>query len=523
LLPSARPNAINAFTNGEELMAPRFRTTVVFLAVGCAALAGCSASTSGGSSAHRGAPNAAAPAHPGWPSPAPYVSNGDGPEGFATEVDPASQPQSTFAMDVDTASYGFARNLIQQGRRPSPEDVRPEEFVNAFRQDYPQPSGDGFTVTVDGMRLPDGHHTRSGGDVRLLRIGLQTRGEDREQRRDAALTFVIDVSGSMGDPGKLDMVKQALHTLVDQLRPSDSVAIVTFSDNARVVRPMTRVAERSDLHAAIDELRIEGSTNLEAGLVKGYQVARDGFRAGLTNRVILLSDGLANTGDTAAAPILSQVREEAGKQITLLGVGVGSDYGDRLMEQLADQGDGYVVYVSELAQARKVFVEQLPATLSVRALDAKVQVTFDAATVAGYRLIGYDDRKLSASAFRDDRVDGGEVGPGHSVTALYTVRLRSGAGRVAQAQVRWQDPASREPHETGATVTVTDLGGSFANASPRLQVCYAAAYFAEALRHSPYGAEVRLVDLSRMASTAAGRTGDADVADLADLIRRAGD
>jgi Ca-activated chloride channel family protein len=523
LLPSTRPNAINTFRHGEELMASRFRTTLVFLAVGCAALGGCSASTSGGSSAQRGAPNAA-PAQPGWPSPAPYGSAGYGPDGFATEVDPASQPQSTFAMDVDTASYGYARNLIQQGRRPSPQDVRPEEFVNAFRQDYPQPSGDGFSVTVDGMRLPEAHHARSGGDVRLLRIGLQTRGEDREQRRDAALTFVIDVSGSMGDPGKLDMVKQALHTLVDQLRPSDSVAIVTFSDNARVVRPMTRIAERSDLHAAIDELRIEGSTNLEAGLVKGYQVAREGFRTGLTNRVILLSDGLANTGDTEAAPILAQVREEAEKQITLLGVGVGSDYGDQLMEQLADRGDGYVVYVSELAQARKVFVEQLPATLSVRALDAKVQVTFDAATVAGYRLIGYDDRKLAASAFRNDRVDGGEVGPGHSVTALYTVRLRgSSTSRVALAQVRWQDPATREPRETMATVTVTNLGGSFADASPRLQVCYAAAYFAEALRHSPYGSEVRLIDLSRMASSAAGRTGDADVADLADLIRRAGE
>jgi Ca-activated chloride channel family protein len=511
-------------------MAPRFRTTlVVFLAVGCAALAGCSGPTSNRSSAPQGgganaAAPGAAPANPGWPTPGPYGTAGYGSDGYATEVDPAHQPQSTFAMDVDTASYGYARNLIQQGSRPNPQDVRPEEFINAFREDYPQPAGNGFTVSVDGTHLPDGHHTRSGGDVRLLRIGLQTRGEDREQRPDAALTFVIDVSGSMGDPGKLDMVQQALHTLVDQLRPSDSVAIVTFSDNARVVRPMTRVAERSDLHAAIRELRIEGSTNLEAGLVTGYQVARDGFRAGATNRVILLSDGLANVGDTDAAPILSRVREAAQKQITLLGVGVGSDYGDTLMEQLADHGDGYVVYISELKQAEKVFVEQLPAALSIRALDAKVQVTFDPATVAGYRLIGYDDRKLSASAFRNDHVDGGEVGPGHSVTALYTVRLRGDAGgQVAHAQVRWQDPTTREPHETGATVTVADLGGSFATAAPRLQVCYVAAYFAEALRRSPYGSEVRLVDLSRVASAAADRTGDSDVTDLAGLIRRTGD
>jgi len=493
------------------------RTTVVVLLV--VALAGCSSSSKTSSSANRGAP-AGVPGHP--PTPTPYGSHGDNRDGFASEVDPANDPQSTFAMDVDTASYGYARNLIKQGQRPVPQDVRPEEFVNAFREDYPQPAGNGFTVSLDGTRLPGTHHAQPSGDVRLLRVGLQTRAEDRTTRPDAALTFVIDVSGSMGDPGKLDMVKGALHTLVDQLRPNDSVAIVTFSDEARVLRPMTRVAQRADLHAAVDRLTIEGSTNLEAGLVEGYRVAREGFRAGLTNRVILLSDGLANVGDTAASPILTQVREAASKQITLLGVGVGNDYGDSLMEQLADQGDGYVVYLSEPAQARKVFVEQLPAALSVRAMDAKVQVTFDPQTVARYRLVGYDDRRIADSSFRNDHVDGGEVGPGHSVTALYTVRLREGArGHVAQAQIRWHDPGTREAHEAGATVTVADLGGSFADAAPRLQVCYAAAWFAEALRHSPYGTEVGLGDLAQIAARAAGRTDDADVADLAEVIRRA--
>jgi Ca-activated chloride channel family protein len=252
-------------------------------------------------------------------------------------------------------------------------------------------------------------------------------------------------------------------------------------------------------------------------------VARDGFRPGATNRVVILSDGLANVGDTEANPILAQVREAAAKQITLLGVGVGNDYGDTLMEQLADKGDGYVVYISELTQAQKVFVEQLPAALAIRALDAKVQVTFDPRTVAGYRLIGYDDRVLAASAFRNDRVDGGEVGPGHSVTALYTVRLRGGAsGFVAHTQIRWQDPQTREPHEASAAISVADLNGSFDAAAPRLRVCYTAAYFAETLRHSPYGTEVRLSDLATIAKRAAGQTDDPDVADLADIIRRAG-
>jgi Ca-activated chloride channel family protein len=508
-----------------------FRTVLAALAVTSLAVAGCSVSSRSpsGNSVH-GAPGFAAP------SPAPGQTGAGGqsePGPAGGEVDPATEPDSTFAMDVDTASYGYARNLIKQGQRPDPRSVRPEEFVNAFRQDYKQPDGNGFTVSVDGTRLPSTHRPARGGDVRLLRVGLQTRAEDRAQRTDAALTFVVDVSGSMDDPGKLDMVKAALHTLIDQLRPSDSVAVVTFNETAHVLRGMTRVERRSDLHAAVDQLQADGGTNVEAGLVTGYQVARQGFRAGVTNRVVLLSDGLANTGDTAAAPILARVREEAAKQITLLGIGVGDDYGDALMEQLADQGDGRVVYVSELAQARKVFVEQLPATLAVRALDAKVQVTFDAGTVAGYRLIGYDDRRLAASAFRNDRVDGGEVGPGHSVTALYTVRLRDGAdsaGRaggagagstIARAQIRWQDPASREPHETGATVRVGDLGRSFPEAAPRLRVGYAAAYFAEVLRHSPYAAEVSPMDLARIASDAAAGTDDADVADLADVIRRA--
>ncbi|HKT06164.1 MAG TPA: von Willebrand factor type A domain-containing protein [Rugosimonospora sp.] len=522
-------------------MAPtsRTRAALALLVVTAAILTGCSGTSgrsSGTSSANRAAPNGAAPnGLPGRPNPqggaarpdqqggAPlwYPTGGPDRTGFATETDARESPQSTFAMDVDTASYGYAGNLIRQGSRPAPQDVRPEDFINAFREDYPQPDGAGFSMSLDGTRLPEAQHVQPAGDVRLLRIGLQTRAESPTERPDAALTFVIDTSGSMGDPGKLDMVKQALHTLVDQLRPSDSVAIVTFSDTARVVRPMTRVTERADLHAAISRLAADGSTNLESGLVLGYQVAHAGYRSGTTNRVVLLSDGLANVGDTQAAPILSRVREEAAKQITLLGVGVGSDYGDALMEQLADHGDGYVVYVSGLDQTRRAFVDQLPATRPLRALDAKVQVTFDPRTVGSYRLIGYDDRALPDEAFRNDHVDGGEVVAGYSVTALYTVRLREGAvGQVAQAEIRWLDPANREAHEQGATIEVSNLDGQFADAPPRLQVCYAAAYFAEALRHSPYGNEISSGQLAQIAAGAADRTDDPAVTDLADLIRR---
>jgi Ca-activated chloride channel family protein len=476
-------------------------------------VAGCS----GTPSANDSAP---APYNP-YPQPSPRGGGEDRP-GIGREIDTAEQPESTFGIDIDTASYNFARRQLLDGHRPGPDTVRPEEFVNAFRQDYAQPSGPGFTVTMDGARLPDTHRASGGGELRLLRVGLQTRAEDSLDRPDAALTFVIDVSGSMAEPGRLDLVQDALNVLIDQLRPTDSVAIVAYSDEAHVIREMTPVRDRRVLHQAVDQLRVEGSTNLEAGLVLGYRVARDGFVTGASNRVILLSDALANVGNTMAEPILRQIREEAGKQIALLGVGVGSQYGDALMERLADAGDGFVTYVSEREQARQLFVTRLPATITVRALDAKVQVVFNSSTVVSYRLIGYENRTLAAEDFDNDRVDGGEVGPGHSVTALYLVRLRPDArGQVAEARVRWLDPTDRGAHERAAAIAGSELDGELARASARLRVDYVAAFFAEVLRQSPYGSEVRLGDLRSLADATYGDTEDPQVKELAMLISRA--
>jgi Ca-activated chloride channel family protein len=437
---------------------------------------------------------------------------------FGPVVNAAEDPRSTFALDVDTASYTYARTLLQSGQAPAPRTVRPEEFINAFRQDYPQPVGNGFAVALDGAGLPAGHELDGAGDLRLLRVGLRTRVDDRE-RPDATLTIVVDVSGSMADPGKLDLVKGALDHLIDTLRPTDAVALVTFNTRATVLLSSTEARRRDALHTAVDKLRADGGTNLGTGLVTGYDVAREGFRPGTTNRVVLLSDGLANRGDTEAGEILAKVKENAAKQITLLGVGVGRDYGDTLMEQLADRGDGFVIYVSDETRAEGVFADQLPATLTLRALDAKAQVTFNPATVDSYRLIGYDNRALADSSFRNDKVDGGEVAAGHTVTALYAVRLRPRAtGLVATADVRWLDPATRIAAEATDTVYVSDLAVAFTDASPRLQLCYAAGYLAEVLRGSPYGREVALADLARIASTAAERADDPAAADLATMI-----
>ncbi|HEY1177197.1 MAG TPA: von Willebrand factor type A domain-containing protein, partial [Phytomonospora sp.] len=263
------------------------------------------------------------------------ASSGDSAPNTATGED----GQSTFAIDIDTASYDYAARQLEAGELPERDQIRPEEFVNAFAQDYPEPPGDGIGVVADGTRPPAWYDGAA--DARLLRIGLSTKPEPEGERPPAALTFVIDVSGSMADPGKLDLVKTSLHHLVDQLAETDAVAIVAYSETAEVLREMTPVSDRKALHAAVDELSTESATDLEEGLVSGYEVASEGFKAGSTNRVILLSDGLANTGSTTAGAILDSVAEKAAEGIALLCVGVGAEYGDALMEQLADNGDGF--------------------------------------------------------------------------------------------------------------------------------------------------------------------------------------
>ncbi|WP_338678270.1 von Willebrand factor type A domain-containing protein [Streptomyces sp. SCSIO 30461] len=447
----------------------------------------------------------------------------------AGEFAPPAAYLSTFALDVDTASYGYAKRTLAEERLPAPAAVRPEEFVNSFRQDYPRPRGNGFTVAVDGARVAneEGRGRYVGQDWSLLRVGLATRTADRTaERPPAALTFVVDVSGSMAEPGRLDLVRESLGILTDQLRDDDSIALVTFSGEAETRLPMTGLGGRRDrIRQIVNGLEPGDSTNVGAGVGTGYDVAAEGYRKGATNRVVLLSDALANTGDTDADAILERIdtsRREYG--ITLFGVGVGSDYGDQLMERLTNRGDGHTTYVSTSAQARKVFVDQLPAHVELRARDAKAQVAFDPQTVKEFRLIGYENREVADEDFRDDRVDGGEVGPGHTVTALYAVRLREGAsGHVATATVRWLDPRTRAPHEaTGAVeAAALDRGLWSTETAPRLRVSAAAAYFAQALRGVETPGAPRLGELAQRAEGLAEVTEDASVQQLAKSIGQA--
>lgn len=400
-------------------------------------------------------------------------------------VDPRTDRDSTFGLDVDTASYAIARRFVDDGNLPDPNGIRVEEFVNSFDQGYASPDDGCFRISLDAAPVPF-----LPGDQVLLRVGIRARDVDDETRPDAALTFVIDTSGSMADGNRLELVKQSLRLLVRSLSPQDSVAVVAFSTDARVVLPPTRARDDERILASIDELQPDNTTNVEAGLRLGYGLARESLVEGGINRVVLASDGVANVGLTDSASILGEIRHdsEAGIQLVSVGVGMGN-YNDALLEQLADQGDGFYAYVNTLDEARTLFVEDLTGTLPTVALDARVQVEFDPSTVTAYRLIGFENRAIPDQDFRSDDVEAGAIEAGHEVTALYAVRpndeLRRG-GRLATVLLRWKDPASGRALEIARDVRTDAIATSFHLADPHLKLDAIVATTAEILRGSPW-------------------------------------
>jgi Ca-activated chloride channel homolog len=434
-------------------------------------------------------------------------------------VDASIDHLSTFALDVDTGAYTVARRYLQDGRLPPRDAVRVEEFVNYFDQGYAGPAAGTFAIYADGARSPfhnDGTY--------LLRIGIKGYEVTAAERLPASLTFVVDVSGSMSGGNRLGTVKDALAMLVEQLRPDDTVSVVVYGTNARVVLPPTSGAEQRQIMEAIYRLHPEGSTNAEAGLNLGYQLANQAFRPGGINRVILASDGVANVGLTNPDDLAQQVKRYAGEgiQLTTIGVGMGN-FNDVLMEQLADNGDGHYAYVDTLAEAHRVFVEELTGTLQVIALDAKVQVDFNPDTVSRYRLAGYENRAVADEDFRNDSIDAGEIGAGHSAVALYALQLHPGAGgRVATVQLRWRSPVSGRVEEIRGDVTSGDLQRNFEQSDARFQLAAVVAQFAELLRDSHWTGETHYDDVASWASRVAGLLpADGDVQEFARLTARA--
>jgi len=400
---------------------------------------------------------------------------------------------STFAMDVDTASYTLARSYLRdQSQLPPPDAIRPEEFINYFTMNYPSPEENAFAIHLTSAPAPfgyDGHQ--------LLQVGLQGRYVTPDERQPAILTFVIDVSGSMAGEARLGLVKRSLGLLVDTLNEDDYVAIVTYADGAKQVLEPTAVRERDLILSRIDSLQTEGSTYAEAGLRLGYDVAKSVYRDDAINRVILLSDGVANVGQTGPDSILGLVADHVARGITLSTIGVGmGNYNDVLMEQLANDGDGNYYYVDELRQARRVFVHQLTSTLQVIAYDAKIQVEFHPDVTDRYRLIGYENRAIADEDFRDDTVDAGEIGAGHSVTALYELALEDDAeGTIATVYIRYQDADTREIIEVAQDITTADIYESAEDAPSEWKLLAGVAELSELLRESYWAQDGSYDDL----------------------------
>jgi len=440
-------------------------------------------------------------------------------------IDTEDDRLSTFAMDVDTASYSIARRYLRDGHLPDKDAVRVEEFVNYFRQDYDAPSDPetAFAIHLEGGPAPFG-----GERYHLLRVGLQGYRVPDEARQEAALVFVIDVSGSMAQENRLGLVKRALRLLVDELRPTDTVGIVVYGSRGQVLLEPTPASERESILAAIELLQPEGSTNAEEGLLLGYQMAAGHFKPGSINRLILCSDGVANVGHTGPESILERVQRYANQKITLSTVGFGmGNYNDVLMEQLADRGDGNYAYVDTLSEARRVFVENLTGMLQVIARDAKVQVEFNPEVVSRFRLLGYENRDLADEDFRKDDVDAGEVGAGHSVTALYEVKLHEdpqAQGTALTVTVRYEEPDSGEVMELARAFARSDFRPSLEETTPRFRLDAVVAEFAEILRRSYWAKEGDLEGVLALAREVAQELpDDADVAELVELVAWASD
>lgn len=329
---------------------------------------------------------------------------------------PLDSPLSTFSIDVDTASYANTRRFFNSGKRPPPDAVRIEELINYFNYDDPEPEDDTpFAVATEVAACPWTPENR------IVRIGLQAKRIDQKDVPPRNLVFLIDVSGSMSSSKKLQLLQSALPLLVEQLRPEDRLGIVAYAGRAGVVLEPTEGTDQDKILKAIAGLRSGGSTHGSQGIQRAYEMARKQFDPEGINRVILATDGDFNVGLTGGdLTRLIEKERKSGVFLSVLGFGTGN-INDRQMEELSNKGNGNYAYIDSMKEATKVLVEDVGGTLYAVAKDVKIQVEFNPATVASYRLIGYENRKMAAQDFHDDKKDAGEIGAGHSVTALYEI------------------------------------------------------------------------------------------------------
>lgn len=416
------------------------------------------------------------------------------------------EPVSTFSIDVDTASYSNIRRMLStEGRLPPKDAIRIEEMINYFDYDYPTPDSldQPFSVSTEVAPAPWNE------ELHLLRIGLKGYEPEPGARPDANLVFLVDVSGSMQSANKLPLVKQSLRMLTKQMRKSDRIALVAYAGSAGIVLESTAGDNKQKILRAIDQLEAGGSTHGSAGIQLAYNLAQEHQIDNGINRVIIASDGDMNVGLTNLDDLVELIEDKrkSGVALTTLGFGTGN-YNDAIMEQLADAGNGNAAYIDNLKEARKVLITELDSTLLTIASDVKIQVEFNPRYVQEYRLIGYENRMLEREDFTNDKVDAGEIGAGHTVTALYEVTLTgSSAARVpplrygsnkevslkdisidelAYVKLRYKQPGESNSVEVAYPIERDAVATDFASASENFQFASTVAGFGEQLRGGSY-------------------------------------
>jgi Ca-activated chloride channel family protein len=447
-------------------------------------------------------------------------------------------PLSTFSIDVDTASYSNVRRFLTHGSLPPAGAVRIEELINYFSYDYEGPrNSEPFAVNAEAAGCPWAP------EHRLLRIGLKGREIETRERPASNLVFLVDVSGSMDDPNKLPLVKRSLQRLVEELDGADQLAIVTYAGSSRVALEPTPADEKHFIATAIERLDAGGSTHGSEGIRTAYKLARQHYLPNGTNRVLLCTDGDFNVGVTSQSELVDLIRREAesGVFLSVLGFGMGN-YKDSTVEKLADQGNGNYAYIDTFAEARKVLVDQLSGTLVTIAKDVKIQVEFNPAAVSSYRLIGYENRKLAAEDFRDDAKDAGEIGAGHTVTALYEIvpagaadnsrevaalryqrgqelSMAAATGELATLRLRYKEPAGSEGREM--EFRIEDSGKPFERASGDFQFAAAVAGYGMLLRDSEHKGNATWEGVLEWAGPAADRDSTGYRAEFLQLVQTA--
>jgi Ca-activated chloride channel family protein len=456
----------------------------------------------------------------------------------------AEDPVSTFSIDVDTGSYANVRRFLNGGQLPPQDAVRVEELINYFSYDYSVPDSKGtpFSINTEVATTPWNP------DTLLLQVGLKGYEVQAAQRPAANLVFLMDVSGSMNSPDKLPLLKNAFRLLTKQLDENDSISMVVYAGASGVVLEPTPGNQKATIMNALEQLSAGGSTNGAAGIRQAYAMAEQAFIEDGINRVILATDGDFNVGTVnfEALVDLVQERRKQGIALTTLGFGTGN-YNDHLMEQLADEGNGNYAYIDGLREARKVLVEELSSTLQIIAKDVKIQIEFNPAVVSEYRLIGYENRMLNREDFNNDRVDAGEIGAGHTVTALYELSLVDGAGRLvdplrygqqtasdsnsstkgsdelAFVRLRYKEPDADVSKLIERPVLASDIEAA-QDASEELRFAGAVAAFGQQLRGGEYLEDFGFADIRKLAATARGedsygyRAEFISLVDLADTL-----